>query len=127
MEGVISGTRQGKVTLQTDNDWESMAIENKTKATLHDELIKQLPMEMGELLEEARLECRKWHFKQTRKYTNALDVAYQCIQQLEKKTKKKKIQRRVLMKKQYKKMKSKSLYKNKDEDETTHVGKLIRK
>jgi hypothetical protein len=34
---------QGKVellTLQTTNDWENMAIENKTKATLYDELIE---------------------------------------------------------------------------------------
>ncbi len=34
---------QGKVelfTLQIDNDWESVAIENKTKAMLYDELIK---------------------------------------------------------------------------------------
>jgi hypothetical protein len=41
MEGVIGGTRQGRViTLQIDNDWESVAIENKTKAMLYDELIK---------------------------------------------------------------------------------------
>jgi hypothetical protein len=31
-----------------------VAIKNKTKPTLYDELIEQLPMEMGELLEEAR-------------------------------------------------------------------------
>ncbi len=44
---------QGKMellTLQTANDWESMAIKNKTKTTLYDELVKQLPIEMGELL-----------------------------------------------------------------------------
>jgi hypothetical protein len=82
---------QGKVellTLQIDNDWESVAIENKTKAMLYDELIKQLPMELGELLEEARVECKRWHFKQIRKYTSALDVAYECIRQLEEKDKK---------------------------------------
>jgi len=33
-------------------------------------------MELGELLEEARVKCRRWHFKQTRKYTSALD---ECI------------------------------------------------
>jgi hypothetical protein len=34
---------QGKVeilTLQTSNDWESVAIENQTKATLYDELVE---------------------------------------------------------------------------------------
>jgi hypothetical protein len=36
-------------------------------------------MEMGELLEEARAECRRWHFEQIGKYTNDLDVAYECI------------------------------------------------
>jgi hypothetical protein len=53
-----------------------VAIENKTKAMLYDKLIKQLLMELGELLEEARVKCRRWHFKQTRKYTSALD---ECI------------------------------------------------
>jgi hypothetical protein len=51
------------LTLQTANDWESVAIENKTKVTLYDELIKQFPTEMGELLEEVRAKFRSWHFK----------------------------------------------------------------
>jgi len=66
---------QGKMelfTLQTANDWESMAIKNKTKTktktTLYDELVKQLPIEMGDLLEEAIIEFRKWHFKQIGKW-----------------------------------------------------------
>ncbi len=54
---------------------------------LYDELIEQIPMEMGELLEEDRVEFKGWHFKQIRKYTNALDVAYECIWQLELKNK----------------------------------------
>jgi hypothetical protein len=31
MEGVVGGTRQSRITLQIVNDWENMAIENKTK------------------------------------------------------------------------------------------------
>jgi hypothetical protein len=56
---------------------------NKTKATLYDELIEQLLMEMGELLEEDRVEFRGWHFEQIRKYTNALDATYEHIWQLD--------------------------------------------
>jgi hypothetical protein len=79
MEGVASGTRQSKVTLQTINNWESMAIKNKTKAMLYDELIRQLLMEMGELLEEVRAWSKRWHFEQIGKYINAFNVAYECI------------------------------------------------
>ncbi len=53
---------QGKVellTLQTTNNWESMATKNETKATLYDELIKQLPIKMGELLKEVKAKFRK--------------------------------------------------------------------
>jgi hypothetical protein len=42
-----------------------VAIENKTKAMLYEKFIKQLPMEMGELLEEAKIKFRMWHFEQT--------------------------------------------------------------
>jgi hypothetical protein len=63
--------------LQTTNDWESVAIENKTKATLYDEL--QLPIKMGEFLEEAKTEFRRCHFEQIGKGTNALDATYECI------------------------------------------------
>jgi hypothetical protein len=59
MEKVISCTSKVEIlTLQTTNDWGSMAIENKTKITLYDELIKQLPIEMGELLEKARVKFK---------------------------------------------------------------------
>jgi hypothetical protein len=57
---------QGEVellTLQIANDWENVATENKTKVALYDELVKQLPIEMGELLEEVRSEFRSWHFE----------------------------------------------------------------
>jgi hypothetical protein len=62
---------QGKMellTLQTANDWESVATKNKTKVALYHELVEQLLIEIGELLEEAMIEFRKWHFKQTRKW-----------------------------------------------------------
>ncbi len=62
MEGVASGTRQSRAILQVV-DWESVATKNKTKATLYDELIERLPMEMGELLEEARVTFKRWHFE----------------------------------------------------------------
>jgi hypothetical protein len=39
MEGVANRTRQNKVTLQIVNDWENVAIENKTKAMLYDKFI----------------------------------------------------------------------------------------
>jgi hypothetical protein len=73
---------QGKIkllTLQTVNNWESVASQNKTKATLHDELKEQLPMEMGELLEEVRTKFRRCHFEQIGKYTNVLNAAYEHI------------------------------------------------
>jgi hypothetical protein len=73
---------QGKVELfilQTTNDWENVAIENKTKAMLNDELIKQLPIKMDELLEESRAEFKRCHFEQIGKYTNALDAIFEHI------------------------------------------------
>jgi hypothetical protein len=57
-----------------------VATKNKTKVTLYDELIKQLPIKMGELLKKVKAKFRRWHFEQTRKYTNALDATYECIQ-----------------------------------------------
>ncbi len=66
---------QGKVELlilQIANDWENMAIENKTKVMLYDEFIKELLIKMGELLEKAKEEFKRWHFEQIRKYTSAL-------------------------------------------------------
>jgi leucyl aminopeptidase (aminopeptidase T) len=60
---------------------------NKTKATLYDELIKQIPMEMREILEEDIVKFKGWHFKQIAKYTDALDAAYERIWQLELKDK----------------------------------------
>ncbi len=73
---------QGKVkllTLWTANDSKNVAIENKTKAMLHDKLIKWFIMEMDELLEEARVEFKSWHFEQTKKYTTTLDATYEII------------------------------------------------
>ncbi len=68
------------LTLQISNDWESVVIENKTKVMLYDELVNKLPIEMGELLEEARVEFRRWHFEQIGKYTSAFNAAYERIQ-----------------------------------------------
>ncbi len=59
------------LTLQITNDWESIAIENKTKVMLYDELVNQLRIEMGELLEEVRVEFKIWHFEQIGKYISA--------------------------------------------------------
>jgi hypothetical protein len=76
------GMTQGKLELlilQTTNDWENMAIENKTKAMLYDEFVQQFPVKMDELLEEAKVEFRRCHFEQIGKYTNALDAAFERI------------------------------------------------
>jgi hypothetical protein len=40
-----------------------MAIENKTKAMLYDELMEQLPIKMGELLKKVKAKFRRCHFK----------------------------------------------------------------
>jgi hypothetical protein len=39
---------------------------------LYDEFIKELLIKMGELLEKAKEEFKRWHFEQIRKYTSAL-------------------------------------------------------
>jgi hypothetical protein len=94
---------------------------------LYDELIKQLPMEMGELLEEAKVEFRRWHFEQTWKYKNALNATYQNIRQLEGKYKEEKDTKEVVNDKATtKEVKQVSLLEE-DEDETTPIRKLIRK
>jgi hypothetical protein len=57
---------QGKVELlilRIANDWENVAIEKKTKATLYDEFIEHLPIKMGELLKEVRVKFKRWHFE----------------------------------------------------------------
>jgi hypothetical protein len=65
---------QGKVELlilQTVNDWETWPLRTK-QTTLYDEFVEQLPIKMGELLEEIKEKFKRWHFEQTRKYTGAL-------------------------------------------------------
>ncbi len=104
-----------------------MAIKNRTKPTLYDELIEQLPMEMGELLEEARAKCKRWHFEQIGKYTNALDATYERIWQLGEKDKEEEdIEEGVNEEATQEKAKQVSLSKE-DEDETKSIDKLIRK
>jgi hypothetical protein len=114
------------LTLQTTNDWENIATENKTKATLYDEFIEQLIIEMGELLEEAKVKFKRWHFDQTGKYTNALDVAYECIWQLEKKDKEEKNITKVASEETTKE-EAKQVSLLEEEDETVPIEKLIRK
>jgi len=56
---------QGKLELlilQIANDWEIVAIENKTKTMLYDEFIEQFPIKMGELLEEATTKVQEMAF-----------------------------------------------------------------
>jgi hypothetical protein len=48
--------------------------------TLYDELINQLPIEMGELLKKARVEFKRWNLEQIGKYINAFDATYEHIQ-----------------------------------------------
>jgi hypothetical protein len=39
----------------------------------------QLLIEIGEILKEAIVEFKRWHFEQTWKYTNALDAPHEHI------------------------------------------------
>lgn len=49
---------------------------NQTKVNLYDQLIEGGFLELGEALEKAEAEFRRWHFEQIKNYINALDVAY---------------------------------------------------
>jgi len=42
-------------------------------------LIEEGHVELGEALEKAKVEFRRWHFKQVKIYISVLDVAYQWI------------------------------------------------
>ncbi len=42
-------------------------------------MIEEGHVELGEALEKAEGEFRRWHFEQVKNYINALDVAYQWI------------------------------------------------
>jgi hypothetical protein len=50
---------------------------NQAKVKLYDQLIEKGPVELGEILEKAEVELRRWHFEQIKNYINVLDVAYQ--------------------------------------------------
>jgi hypothetical protein len=52
---------------------------NQAKVKLYDQLIEEGPMELGEALEKAEVEFKKWHFEQIKGYVRALDVTYQQI------------------------------------------------
>jgi len=40
-------------------------------------LIEEDHVELGEALEMAKVEFKRWHFKQVKNYVSVLDVAYQ--------------------------------------------------
>ncbi len=82
---------------------------------------------MGEPLEEARAQSRNWHFEQTRKYTNALDVAYEHIRLLEKKDKEEKNIKEVANEEAIQEEEKQVFLSEKDGDEIMPIGKLIRK
>jgi hypothetical protein len=84
-------------------------------------------MEMGELLEEARAKCRRWHFKQIGKYTNALDVAYKRIWQLEEKNNEEKDTKKGASEEATQEEAKQVSLSKEDEDEIEPIGKLIRK
>jgi hypothetical protein len=46
---------------------------------LYDQLIEEGPLELGEALEKAEVEFKRWHFEQIKNYVSLLDVAYQRI------------------------------------------------
>jgi hypothetical protein len=50
---------------------------NQAKVKLYDQLIKRGHVELGEVLEKAKVEFGRWHFEQIKNYINVLDVAYQ--------------------------------------------------
>ncbi len=52
---------------------------NQTKVKLYDQLIEKGHVELGEGLEKAKAEFRRWHFKHIKGYFSALDMAYQWI------------------------------------------------
>jgi len=42
-------------------------------------LIEEGHVELGDVLEKAKVEFKRWHFKQLKNYVSVLDVAYQQI------------------------------------------------
>lgn len=94
---------------------------------LYDELIKQFPMEMGELLEEAKVEFRRWHFKQTWKYTNALNSTYENIRQLKGKYKEEEDTQEIVSEEATRQEVKQVSLLEEDKDETMPIRKLIRK
>jgi len=52
---------------------------NQAKVKFYDQLIEEVPLELGEVLEKAEVEFKRWHFEKIRGYVSALDVTYQQI------------------------------------------------
>ncbi len=94
---------------------------------LYEKFIKQLPMEMGELLEEAKIKFRMWHFEQTQKYITVLNVAYESIRQLEGKYKEEENTKEIVSEETIREKVKQVYLLEKDEDETMPIEKLIRK
>ncbi len=84
-------------------------------------------MEMDELLEEAKVEFKRWHFKQTWKYTNAFNATYENIRQLEGKYKEEEDTKEVVNEEVTREEEKQISLLEEDEDEKTPIRKLIRK
>ncbi len=82
-------------------------------------------MEMGELLEEAKIKFRRWHFEQTWKYI--IVVAYESIWQLEWKYKEEENTKEIINEEATREKVKQVYLLEKDEDETMPIEKLIRK
>jgi hypothetical protein len=94
---------------------------------LYDELIKRLLIEIGELLEEAKMEFRRWHFEQTWKYKNPFNATYENIRQLEGKYKEEEDTKEVVSEETTREEAKQISLLEEDEDEKTSIKKLIRK
>ncbi len=82
-------------------------------------------MEMGELLEEAKIKFKRWHFEQTWKYINV--AAYESIWQLEGKYKEEENTKEIVSEEATRENVKQVYLLEKDEDETMPIEKSIRK
>ncbi len=64
-------------------DWEKIATENQAKALLYEYLVGQMEPNVKTVVEEGRVEMKRWHFDQTKGYVKAVDATYVKIQELE--------------------------------------------
>jgi hypothetical protein len=59
-------------------DWEKIATENQAKALLYEHLVGQMEPNVKTVVEEGRVEMKRWHFDQTKGYVKALVVKIVC-------------------------------------------------